>query len=137
LKGISGNLGMKELHQACVEAEADIGRNSLAFDEFVRRLEAQLEIVLRALRVRRKSSRKDEPATRPAPHNVNEYVTRLKALLRNQDPEAVALARELGSVRGYEKEFEELRNCMKSYDFDAAIGILETVRIDNHELKGT
>jgi two-component system sensor histidine kinase/response regulator len=129
LKGISGNLGMKQLHQACGDAEKNIGRNTLAFDEFVRDVEAELKIVLRGLKNYHQNARNGKAVLVAEPRDVNEHVKRLKLLLRNQDPEAVAVARKLGSVKGYEREFEELRNCMKSYDFDTAMGILETVKI--------
>ncbi len=130
LKGISGNLGMKRLHQACKDAEDNIGNESMAFHEFVPGLARELEVVLRGLRSFRQNPETNTPASAEVP-DIHEHVTRLKVLLKNQDPAAVAFARELGSVRGYEKEFEQLRIYMKSYDFDAAIEILETVKIGN------
>jgi two-component system sensor histidine kinase/response regulator len=132
LKGISGNLGMKQLHRACVDAEENIGQKKLAFEQFIQGLEAELVIVLRGLKRFRERGQGEKSATSVDSQDVNEHVIRLKILLKNQDPEAVAVARALGSVRGYEKEFEELRNCMKSYDFDTAIGILDTVKIGQY-----
>lgn len=128
LKGISGNLGMKRLHQACKNAEQNIGLENQAFDVFVREMAAELETVLRGIKTFRENRTEGSTAAPEIP-NLSVYVARLKTLLINQDPTAVALVRELGTVKGYEREFEQLQNCMNSYDFDKALEILKSINI--------
>ncbi len=133
LKGISGNLGMKGLYKSCVDAEKNIGTEARAFNELVGNLSRELDIVLRSLRFHHKN-RNEHSLASVEFSDVQEHIAKLKVLLKNQDPAAVGVARELGSVKGYEKEFEALRNCLKSYDFDAAIEILETVKLGNDKI---
>ena len=128
LKGISGNLGMKKLHDACVHSEHTFKQHGASFEAISGEIEAELTIVLDSLRLFNNTPVADATHS-PARIEIAVHLGRLRELLKNQDPEAVAVARSLGAIKGYERELEKIQNCMQAYDFDTAIEILDTVRV--------
>jgi two-component system sensor histidine kinase/response regulator len=124
LKGTSGSLGMKRLYEACTLAEPQLNGKDQPLEKLVRDVIRELNIVLKSLEdgFINKTSLK---APADAELDVTSHLHKLKKLLKDQDPDAVKVARELVSVSGYEKEFENLNASVKAYDFDTAMEILE------------
>jgi hypothetical protein len=55
---------------------------------------------------------------------------KLNRLLKGQDPEALRVLKTIGTVKGLEKQMEQVEMAIKKYDFEGAVEILEGIDLD-------
>ncbi len=126
LKGMSGNLGMIKLHQKCLDAEVLLIK-ARDIQAIVGVIEEEINMILEGLR--RNLIEENVP-----PHIVTELVhvkpliSRLAGLLKENDPEASNVLKQIGTVKGYEIQLQEIEKSLSKYDFDKAIATLNELK---------
>lgn len=123
LKGLSGNLGLIDLHKICISTEQNSHDLTYAqFDDKIKPLSDELNVVLTSLQ---KNLKKEIAVPSISKNEALPLLAHLSKFLRDQNPEAVNMIKKIGVVEGFEKEMEKLAKAVKSYDFDAALEILK------------
>ncbi len=129
---MSGNLGMRQLHELCKQVESTLPNTPLQkFDDLVRPLSDEMALVMASLKnnlVTESRHAQVHPLKK-----IKSMLADLKKLLKDQDPEAANVLRDLGIVKGYEKQMGHLQKAMKAYDFDSALRILTEIKIGSDQ----
>jgi polar amino acid transport system substrate-binding protein len=129
LKGLSGNLGMLNLHEACKRSEKALGADGVDdVHAVLGPVEEQLNIVIRSLKTNLVKA--ETPVHEIELGKVLPMVDQLEKLLRDNDPEAVNVLKQIGRVNGYEKEFQEVSTLLQDYDFEKALEFLKIIKVN-------
>jgi two-component system sensor histidine kinase/response regulator len=131
LKGVSGNLGMTRLHEQSKQTEVALAPATGDFDLILKPLEDELNIVLGSLRQHIATTPSESPEITIG--EAQSILQELKVMLGEQNPEAVAVVKKLGTIKGLEKQLQQLERAVKTYDFDAALEALESLEIESQK----
>jgi PAS domain S-box-containing protein len=127
LKGMSGNLGIIRLHEKCAAAEASL-RNGSTVDEIVSVLDAEMNKVLEGLRQNLVIDNETVPEILVQElTQVKPLLDQLATLLRENDPEATKVLKQIGMIKGYESQMLEVEKNLQKYDFDKALVIFKEI----------
>jgi two-component system sensor histidine kinase/response regulator len=125
MKGLSGSLGMRNLHALVKVFEIAVQNNEDVTallppirQEFARVTDAIQKIV--------KGTGRFVPASDP--DRVIPSLMELEKLLASSNPDAVGFITKLGTIGGYEADIEELKAAVVNYKFDVGIKLLERLR---------
>ena len=137
LKGTSGNLGMTTLYEACKKAEEQLHGTAEEIISRLHPLESEINIVLESLRINfgekatpgQPRFAEGLPASQQARREGEEVdltelkpiLNQLAGLLKDNDPEAMNFVRQIGIIKGYEKQFQILEMGLSNYDFEKAL----------------
>ena len=123
LKGMSGNLGMSALHNACKEVEEALKtRPGPGLDQILRPLETNLEMLSQSLRAGLVNPSENQRPVDPA--QISSMIDQLERCLRDNDPEALTIIKEIKVAEGYGKQFSEIEKVLEKYDFERALDFL-------------
>jgi len=123
LKGTSGNLGMIHLHEECKKAEEHLQNEKVdTFLDGLRPLESELNRIMDSLR--RNLVKDSSFIETSALSEVKPKLSQLERLLKDNDPEAVNLLKQIGMIQGYEKQLEQLEKDLSNFDFEEALEIV-------------
>lgn len=122
IKGVSGNLGLKALHQACRSFETDIIENNISDNrtlDFLFALNQCFEQI-------------DSVAVEPEPETVedvqtidtNAKATLISTLERNEYIPPTELSKVLSSIAGSKQSLEDIYNAINDLDYPTAISLL-------------
>ncbi|MEO5600010.1 MAG: response regulator, partial [Cyclobacteriaceae bacterium] len=126
IKGMSGNLGMTKLYEVCMETEQHLkNTNGAHTTDVIGPLSEEMNKVLASLNKQLGRDHK-EPDLSEAP-DIKPLLNALAALLKNNDPDAVKLLKEIGVIRGYEKEIKKMNKGLQNYDFEQSLVILTKI----------
>lgn len=128
LKGVSGNLGMNNLHLLSKNLESKIKEDikQVSEDE-VDKVALELNLMLERIKNSFKNDSIKEDGKEVALDDVREKLADLKQKLEDYDSEAGNIISEIGTIKGYEIESKELSNAVRDYDFDKAVEILTSI----------
>jgi PAS domain S-box-containing protein len=128
LKGMSANLGMIPLNEACLKVETSLkdGHDADNVTTVFQTLEQEMNIVLRSLKVNLGESA--EFSHQIDVDKVIPMVYRLEQLIRDSDPESRLLLKEIGKVNGYEKQLKAVEELLDNYDFDNALSLVIAIK---------
>jgi len=65
--------------------------------------------------------------------NAKKFITQLhdlEKLIAENDPEAVNLLAEIGTIQGLERPVNKLKKTLSEYDFDKSLELLEQLRLE-------
>lgn len=127
LKGTSANLGMTALHHATTEAEKKLkaGIASHSFEKILSPLQIEIDAVLDVLAKNLVEEKDISPSI--AFNNVRPMLDDLKKLLAKHDLEAMKVLKQIGSIKGHETLFEEVKKNVNNYEFGKAIELLNNL----------
>lgn len=127
MKGMSGNLGMIRLHETCQKAEEYLKDDKRdKFNGILQSLESEMNIVLQALR--KNLVKNLNPNHQITLSKVKPLVDQMESLVRDSDPGALKVLKEIGNVNGYEKQFQQVKKFLENYDFDKALEFLMVIK---------
>jgi len=130
MKGISGSLGMLQLHTLCITLEQNILDTNYVLshaDALSNELNAITQSMGRHL---------SKAVTKASELNLDEIKLRLMDLeksLRGQNPDALRQLEEIGMIAGLELEIEELKAVVGNYEFEAALTLLVKLKLKLEE----
>ncbi len=128
LKGVSGNLGMTELHQAAKELDAVIKEDVEKVQESdVNKVDALLSKVLKEIENTFEFSKPANEVSNVKLEDVKDKLVELKTRLEDYDSDAGKILKEIGIIEGFDKQIKELEQCIGNYEFDKALEILENI----------
>lgn len=130
VKGLSGNLGMTKLHEVCKKTEQHLKSTNRAHTtDVIGPLSEEMNKVLASLNKQLVRDHKEPDISGPSgPPDIKPMLNDLEALLKNSDPEAVRLLKEMGMTGGYEKEIKKMSKHLQNYDFEQALVILAKIK---------
>jgi two-component system, sensor histidine kinase and response regulator len=126
LKGLSANLGMTALHEACKRTEKNLkGRRQDNIAEVIQPLVTELNLVLQALQ----SNLEQKPVpSRQIVGNIMSMVDQLERCLKDNDPEALSIVKDISRVNGHNQQFRKMEKFLENYDFDKALEFLAQIK---------
>ena len=127
LKGMSGNLGMTKLHEVCRETEQHLKNNTngARTTDVIGPLSVEVEKVFASLNKHLVRDHQEPGISEPP--DIKPMLKTLAELLKKSNPDAVKLLKEIGMIRGYEKETAKMSEGLQNYDFDQALVILNEI----------
>jgi CheY-like chemotaxis protein/HPt (histidine-containing phosphotransfer) domain-containing protein/anti-sigma regulatory factor (Ser/Thr protein kinase) len=125
MKGLSGNLGMRNLYELSKKLEKAI-QNNEDQSSVLLSVKEEFEHIVRTIQTIIKGNGIYVPASDP--DRVIPSLLQLEKLLLANDPDAALFIAKLGSIGGYEVQIEELRKAVVNYDFDRAMDLLIKLR---------
>jgi len=127
LKGVSGNLGMVQLHDLCVKLEKNIQTgSSIDFIKPFKPLSAELEKILES--IRKNTPQKRTVLRELIPSKMITELAILEGLLTDHDPESIKVLDEIGMIKGLEKPILKLKKALAAYDFDEGHKLLAQLK---------
>jgi len=126
LKGLSGNLGMSALHETCKKTEQTLKAGGNNFGEILQPLQEDLSILIRVLRS--KLVDKSQASHQTEPGNIMPMIDQLERCLKDNDPEALGIIKDISRVNGYKKQFQQMEKFLENYDFDRALEFLSQIK---------
>lgn len=139
VKGVSGNIAADELHQNTVELERKLKEKDYTdLNEIIDDYAQSLNPVLHAIAEYRNSrhsvnqeAKKEDNEAELNKELFAKLCNSLTALLEDNDPEAIAIVQEVLRLPGLlgenRKQFDEIDNLVKNYNFDGAMDLLKRV----------
>jgi signal transduction histidine kinase/DNA-binding response OmpR family regulator/HPt (histidine-containing phosphotransfer) domain-containing protein len=133
LKGVSGNIGANPLHQAARELEGALKERQPEWTVSLENCERLLRQVVEAI-----ATLEPAPETPPAEAAVLDWtalaplIERLRALLQEDDMDAVAVVAELGTrVQGtpLAQPVQDIKDALGQYEYAEALDLLEKLKI--------
>lgn len=126
LKGLSGNLGMSALHETCKKTEQALKAGGNNVGEILQPLQEELSILFQALRS--KLVDKSPASHQLEPGNIMPMIDELERCLKDNDPEALGIIKDISRVNGYKKQFQQMEKLLENYDFDRALEFLGQIK---------
>ncbi len=134
LKGVSGNIGAKNLHNEAVFCEQEMKKKTeYDFDAVFGKIEKQLDFVLVELKesIIDKLDEEDQVSSGPVDSiKMLNLLTKLEVLLKESDAEAVDVVNELAKIGRQVEYFDEIKNSLSTYNFEDAI--VATIKMKNN-----
>jgi HPt (histidine-containing phosphotransfer) domain-containing protein len=136
LKGVSGNIGAKEIHDFTkVLNEKQKKNEKVDIDTEMEKLDALLAPMLEALSAllkesQEKGTRQDGDAELDIPR-VRQLIEELETMLKDSDFEAAQKLGDLEKIQGiniFTAELNKLKDDVSDYDFDGALKTLENLK---------
>ncbi len=128
LKGVTGNLGMTELHLASKELDdimkVDITKVKAAD---VNKVDKLLKKVLKEIEKSFEFSKADDFVSKVKLEDVRDKLVELKAGLEDYDSETRMILEDMGIIEGHESDCEKLSEMIQNYDYDGALTVLENL----------
>ena len=128
LKGVSGNLGMNELHKLTKELERFIKENIDKVDAgYIDKVNTKLQLLLENINQSFKTSGTQEEMKEVTIEAIRNKLETLKEKLEDYDSDAGEIINEIGSIKGFENESKELYEAIKNYEFEKALLLLKKI----------
>ena len=128
LKGISGNLGMIQLHELSKKLEADLQDVATSdLQNATQFLSNELDKILSSIRkniVKEPLQKSEVIGARTLPQLLE-----LEMAMKQHNPEANTLLSNIGMIRGFEKQISGIGKILGSYDFDGAMELLQNLKM--------
>lgn len=127
LKGMSGNLGMIELHKKCAQAEEILKQRSFSLEDVTLLLSGEMNKIMLGLR---RELVIEETVSAPVEREMDQVkllLNQFNELLKENDPEASTVLNEIGMIKGYETQLQEVQKSLRKYDFDKALTIAKEI----------
>jgi CheY-like chemotaxis protein/HPt (histidine-containing phosphotransfer) domain-containing protein len=139
VKGVSGNIGAKDLNLTTIEFERKlIEKDYTGLNEIIDDYTQSLNLVLHSIAAYKSSqssvnqeANKDNNGTELNEELFTKLFDRLTASLEENNTEAFVIVEEFLKLSGlgdYRKQFAEIENLVKNYNFDRALEILIELR---------
>ncbi len=132
LKGVSGNIGAKSLHEVVIEVENEIRNNKnteieILFNQISEKLNPVLQEIKNSIidKASEKQSSKTEVLFDKG--KVMSMLNKIVPLLEENDAQAIEIANELTTTAGYIEHLDEIQEALKSYDFDTALVLVKKI----------
>ncbi|MGF1753971.1 response regulator [Vibrio makurazakiensis] len=134
LKGVSGNLGAMDLHQACEQLESDPSNESLQATvmQATVTLTSQLQEALDSEALAEQLSSSEQTGSEPNDSSTIQadldIYNQLVEAVRNDDTDALSITLEIedSAVLGLSHpEYKQLENALEEFDFEGALEILQ------------
>lgn len=126
MKGLSGSLGMLQLHEICINLEQQILDTPYVLsvaDALKKELKSITQSIGRQLH-------KAVPKTMEFDRNkIKLQLIDLEKSLLDHNPDSLHVLQEIGMIPGLELEIEKLKVVLGNYEFEAALKLVEKLRL--------
>lgn len=126
LKGVSGNLGAKELNRKVRELEYDLKANDGAnLNELLSIVLDELNPIIEEINNALGDETMPEKKRKMSKEEYDRKLNELKELLENYDSESVEMVKDLEGYLNKKNELNKLKLKIEEYDFEGALEVLE------------